>query len=353
MKHRLFALFTALMLLCSSIPGAFAALDNFTASRTYADQFTDMPASAWYYDNVKTAYELGLVNGSSTTTFSPDDNITIAEVQTLAARIHSTYYGNTIEPADGAWYAPYIEYCMEHIDREVCSMAYMRDGNVVTADLPASRSYFAYLMYAALPASEYQQINTIADGSLPDVDDIVFYDASERIYTLYRAGILTGSDQSGTFYPDSNITRAETAAIIARMIDPSQRKSLSLEEEPSGSSLTGFTGSYFTSIDDPSRPWYGYTLTITSIPSNGVAFAFQYEKPGRAVIFTAEEAQFVSAATAIGYGTTAYGDAPDDAQSVRYELAFTTGNIHLNIYVGGSATTAYSIDFACPGGVVS
>ena len=83
-------------------------------------------------------------------------------------------------------------------------------------------------MYAALPYSEYTQINTIANGSLPDVDDIVFMDADTRIYTLYRAGILTGSDAYGTFNPDTNITRAEVSAIISRMIDPSQRVSFTL-----------------------------------------------------------------------------------------------------------------------------
>ena len=107
-------------------------------------------------------------------------------------------------------------------------MAYMQDGGRAFADTPASRTYFAYLMYAALPYSEYTQINTIANGSLPDVDDIVFMDADTRIYTLYRAGILTGSDAYGTFNPDTNITRAEVSAIISRMIDPSQRVSFTL-----------------------------------------------------------------------------------------------------------------------------
>lgn len=231
MKKRILSFLTACTLLLSTTPVAFAALSDFTPTRTYMDQFTDVPSNAWYYNNVKTAYELGLVNGSSATTYSPDDNITVAEVQTLVARIHSTYHGYTIEPADGAWYAPYVEYCTDHIDREICSMAYMLDGDRVFADTPASRTYFAYLMYAALPSSEYTQINAIADGSLPDVDNIVFMDADARIYTLYRAGILTGSDEQGTFYPDTNITRAEVAAIISRMIDPSQRIK---KEDPDG-----------------------------------------------------------------------------------------------------------------------
>ena len=244
MKRRIISLFTLAVLLCSSIPYSFAALSDFTAERTYSGQFADVVSNAWYYDNVKTAYELGLINGTSQTAFSPTKQITIAEVQTLVARIHSTYYGNTIESVEGAWYAPYVEYCMEHIDREVCYMAYMLDGNAVTANQPASRSYFAYLMYAALPASEYQQINTIPDGSLPDVDDSVFMSAPERIYALYRAGILTGNDAYGTFRPDSNITRAEVAAIIARMIDPEQRKSFTLEQKPQNS-LENYLGSWY------------------------------------------------------------------------------------------------------------
>ena len=67
-----------------------------------------------------------------------------AEVQTLVARIHATYHGNTIPAKSGAWYTPYIEYCMEHIDRQICGMAYMVDGGTMVADTLASRSYFAY-----------------------------------------------------------------------------------------------------------------------------------------------------------------------------------------------------------------
>ncbi len=155
MKKKLALVLAALTLFCGMLPVAGAALSNFAQQRTYAGQFVDVAANAWYYDNVKTAYELGLVNGSSNTTYSPEDNITVAEVQTLVARIHATYHGNTIPAQSGAWYTPYVEYCMEHIDREVCSMAYMSDGNVISANTPASRTYFAYLMYAALPASEY------------------------------------------------------------------------------------------------------------------------------------------------------------------------------------------------------
>lgn len=277
MKRKMALALTALTLFGGMLPVAGAALSDFTQQRTYAGQFTDVAANAWYYDNVKTAYELGLVNGSSNTTYSPEDNITVAEVQTLVARIHATYHGNTIPAKSGAWYTPYIEYCMEHIDREICSMAYMVDGGTKVADTPASRSYFAYLMYAAMPSSEYTAINTVANGSLPDVDDIVFMDANKRVYALYRAGILTGSDSQGTFHPDSNITRAEVAAIVARMIDPSQRKTFVLQNEPSEPSLDNYVGQwYFVNTPDSGlsieKIGNDYYLTLTVVQGTGLRF---------------------------------------------------------------------------------
>lgn len=49
-----------------------------------------------------------------------------------------------------------------------------------------------------------------------------------EIYTFYRAGILSGSDSAGTFYPESNIRRSEVAAILVRLFDSSARLKLSL-----------------------------------------------------------------------------------------------------------------------------
>ena len=100
-KRKMALALTALTLFGGMLSVAGAALSDFTQQRTYSGQFTDVAANAWYYDNVKTAYELGLVNGSSNTTYSPEDNITVAEVQTLVARIHATYHGNTIPAKSG------------------------------------------------------------------------------------------------------------------------------------------------------------------------------------------------------------------------------------------------------------
>ena len=46
---------------------------------------------------------------------------------------------------------------------------------------------------------------------------------AESVYTLYRAGVMCGSDGNGTFLPQSSISRAEAACVISRMADSDRR----------------------------------------------------------------------------------------------------------------------------------
>lgn len=50
--------------------------------------FIDVSPDTWYYADVKTAFESGLINGRSATLFAPDDNMTYAEAVKLAACMH-------------------------------------------------------------------------------------------------------------------------------------------------------------------------------------------------------------------------------------------------------------------------
>ena len=83
-----------------------------------------------------------------------------------------------------------------------------------------------YAFYNALPVSEYTEINSVADGAIPDV--AVGSIGSAEVYAFYRAGILDGALADGSFLPESGIKRSEVAAIIVRMFDSAERKSFSL-----------------------------------------------------------------------------------------------------------------------------
>ena len=104
MKRRVLPLILAVLLLGQGTAYALAPV------RTYEDQFADVPAGAWYYDNVRCLYELGLTNGHGREDrFAPSSEITVAEVLAMAARLRSLYDWGDGEagPAafDGeAWY---------------------------------------------------------------------------------------------------------------------------------------------------------------------------------------------------------------------------------------------------------
>ncbi len=68
---------------------------NFSKKYTYTqNQFEDV-GSEWFASAVQQAYEVGLMNGSSETTFNPNGNIDNAAVITIAARLHSIYNNGT------------------------------------------------------------------------------------------------------------------------------------------------------------------------------------------------------------------------------------------------------------------
>lgn len=201
------------------LPSAFAGYENFTAQTTYTPgQFTDVAEGAWYADNVRAAYEYGLINGQSATRFAPDSSLTVAEAVKLAACLHSIYHTGSAEFASSSpWYQTYVDYALQNGILKAARSDYTQ---------PASRAVFASVLAAALPAEALTAINTIADGAIPDVSMSASY--ADAVYLLYRAGVLTGSDSAGRFLPSSTIKRSEAAAIVTRMADPSLRRTISL-----------------------------------------------------------------------------------------------------------------------------
>ena len=201
------------ILLASAIAAETNGLDNFKKVNIYeADTFSDVSTSDWYYDNVKAAYELGLMIGQGEN-FGVDSDVTVAETVTLAARLHSIYTGDNEQFEQGTpWYQAYVDYIAS---RNLVSLT----GLDMSA--PATRAQYATILSASFPDEALEPINQIADGYVPDVKMDAAY--SNAIYRLYRAGILTGNDDKGTFSPDSNIMRSEVAAIISRMANEEKR----------------------------------------------------------------------------------------------------------------------------------
>ena len=231
MKKRLLALVLCVSLLWS-IP-AYAAVvgtaDHFTAVRTYQNQFSDVSSGSWYYENVKSLYEMGLAQGKTEQLFAPKDSVTLGEAAAFAARLLSLYELGNAEsgaasyPEEGAWYQPYVRYLQS---RDVIAQEF--DGQYGN---PAARAQIAHIMARLLPESELPEINATAVSVgyatrtyIQDVDDYTPY--QQEILQLYKWGIVSGSDEEGNFRPDSTITRAEYAALLTRLAQPSLRVQL-------------------------------------------------------------------------------------------------------------------------------
>ena len=195
--------------------------DTFPKQYEYDYRFTDIYYEDWFYYNVVSAYEFGLMRGVSASEFDPDGEVTLAMTITIAARLNSIYYNgyDTIQPYDGgggAWYEPYVDYAI---------LYNIIDERIVT-DRTATRRDFALIMSRVFPDGAFNEINMIDDGAIPDVpfEDSIL---GAAVYKLYRAGILVGNEHH-MYEADSSITRSETSAIVSRMADPPMRVPLTL-----------------------------------------------------------------------------------------------------------------------------
>jgi len=207
----------ALIIILLAAPlSAFAAmsLSNFDRVRTYEDAFTDVAPTAWYFEGIRSVYERGIMDGRGGGIFDPDGRLTIAETIKIAATLHRGYHSGTLDFTPGSpWFAPYVEYARRN-------GIHFRFNNM---NAIATRADFAMILSSALPDEAITRMNRVDDGAIPDV--LESYSYGRAVYRLYRAGILTGADRSGAFFPGRTLSRAEAATMIMRVVDAGTRAS--------------------------------------------------------------------------------------------------------------------------------
>ena len=222
------------------------------------------------------------MNGRSAGTFDPDGTVTIAEVITLAARLHKLYYeGSRDFPASDPWYESYVEYAEDNfiISSGEFDGSYGRE---------ATRQEVAWILCKAFPASALPAINEL--GTIPDLNGggsiEKYYWASSLIRRMYEAGILTGSDSYGSFQGFAQVKRSEVAALAVRMADPPSAGALpclSLQSRRSSWPDTGATTaspsapmrstvSMPTAAIGPIAPWEPATAAMTWMTGRDSSF---------------------------------------------------------------------------------
>lgn len=235
--RRIFILTVTLSLLIQSSLAAFLPVKNST-------EFSDVPISHWAYYYIDSSYRYGLMTGTGEDTFSPSGTVSVAQAVTVAVRVWEGYHGDSAITSSGKnWYDGSVEAALR--------LGIITAGQFDSYTRSATRAEVAGLLTKVLPASEYKAINKIE--KLPDVNSSTPY--AESIFTLYNAGILSGSDGYGTFHPDNDITRAEFCVILYNLIFSFNRKEFTLLPPPAD--LTVYSTSKRLLVDG--FPVYGLT----------------------------------------------------------------------------------------------
>ena len=242
MRRRIAATLLAVCLLLTT--PALAAVDsqeNFVRSRTYAGQFSDLKADSVFYDNVAALYEYGLSVGKGDGTFGLQDTMSVGQVVIFAGRIRSLYRTGDPESGPGAYAAPGQSASEPYL-------RYLKAEGVLGTELdaacaagtPATRAQVAHVLANTLPAEALPPVNdslvTQCYASRRYITDVTEYTPYFRdILSLYRTGVSMGSDETGSFLPESLITRGAAAAMLTRMVDPALRVTPDWTVEPSWS----------------------------------------------------------------------------------------------------------------------
>lgn len=258
MKRRIHTLILTAALLLALLPVRAYAAESFAPAEAYAGQFADVKASDWFYEDVKTLYELGLARGKGDL-FDPNGELTVAEVITMASRLRSLYETGGSESGHdeydigvGAWYVPYL--------RHLIAKGAIGEELKGAYDRPATRAEAAHVMANALPEELFRPVNreTVAAGRasgqyLQDVGEDTPY--WEDILLLYDWGIAGGAGADGSFQPSETISRCQAAAMVVRLAYGERRLTLDWEIRPSysreGTTLADLVSSDGSFYEDP------------------------------------------------------------------------------------------------------
>ncbi|MBQ7827948.1 MAG: S-layer homology domain-containing protein, partial [Clostridia bacterium] len=172
----------------------------------------------WYTDAVVKANSLGIMKGTSGTTFEPMKPLTRAEYVTILGRLdggeENLPYSFTDIP-EKAWYRTYVGWA----EQAGIVNGYNGDPECFSGNTYISR---AEMMVMTARYMKYKWISFEDAADIKDFTDKAKVDkigwAAEGIELTRRAGLIKG-DSDGNFNPTNTASRAEIATIVVRFVD--------------------------------------------------------------------------------------------------------------------------------------
>ena len=191
----------------------------------YSPSFTDVSETHWAYSSIENMAAAGIVIGRGNEEFDPNGSVTTGEMIKILV---SAYYPDEIASktaTDSNWWNVYMQVAQEKglLTGTAAGSTYNNRtwaSSVVNA--PMTRADAAMVIYR-LFQSDFKAYTPdpedilVAQMKLPDADQ---YDVEslEAISTVYAGGIVTSMDETMQFYGNSNLSRAQIAVILERVM---------------------------------------------------------------------------------------------------------------------------------------
>ncbi len=177
--------------------------------------FLDVADDAWFAEEVEYVAEKGFFNGTSTDTFSPDSPFTRAMFVVTLGRLHGidpALYNwkvlGDVSPDD--WYGPYVAWAYDNaITQSMGNDDFRPDYNVTREQIATFITRYIKRFEGISPEKMTLSCDYKDKGSISAF-------AVESIGFCAELGLMKG-DENGNFRPQDGITRAEAAAVIARL----------------------------------------------------------------------------------------------------------------------------------------
>ncbi len=184
-----------------------------TAGKSNEHGFTDLYGSEWAKEAIDYLYKENIVNGKTPNTFDPKADVTRSEfVKMIVTALGFATQGNECEFADlsaSMWQYPYIA-----VASSFGIVSGYEDGRFGINDA-ISRQDMAVIACRALKAYG-KEFNEYESNSFADSDKISPY-AVSSVNILSAIGAINGMPD-GTYAPRDNVTRAQAAVIIYRIL---------------------------------------------------------------------------------------------------------------------------------------
>ncbi len=186
-----------------------------TEPEEWKNPFTDVDKADWFYDAIKEAYTSRLMQGTTSTTFSPAGELTRGMFVTVLYRMEQELETNTspfIDVSDDTYYAKAVAWGYANgIVKGISNTEY-------APEMIITREQMAAMLYRYV---SFKGEGPVGDWAIRldyrDLESISDYAAEAVMFCTMKQ--LMAGDIEGTFAPQRSATRAEAAAVFVRVLN--------------------------------------------------------------------------------------------------------------------------------------